>query len=96
MWRSYFKWHALAAAAPYLSKAFVDERFAFTGTVLRGIPENRPRWKRGVGLLDGSMGEALGKLYVEKYFPPQNKARMEALVRNLLEAYAAISIPWTG
>jgi putative endopeptidase len=88
VWRSYFKWHAIAAAAPYLSKAFVDERFAFTGTVLRGIPENRPRWKRGVALLDGSMGEALGKLYVEKYFPPQNKARMEALVHNLLEAYA--------
>ena len=87
VWRNYFKWHALAAAAPYLSKAFVDERFAFAGTVLRGIPQNRPRWKRGVGLLDGSMGEALGRLYVEKYFPPQNKARMQALVRNLLEAY---------
>ncbi len=87
VWRNYFKWHALAAAAPYLSKAFVDERFAFVGTVLRDIPQNRPRWKRGVALLDGSMGEALGRLYVEKYFPPQNKARMEALVRNLLEAY---------
>jgi putative endopeptidase len=86
-WKSYFKWHQLSAAAPYLSKAFVDERFAFTGTALRGIPENRPRWKRGMGVLDGSMGEALGRMYVEKYFPPQNKARMEALVHNLLEAY---------
>ena len=87
VWKSYFKWHQLSAAAPYLSKAFVDERFAFSGTVLRGIPQNRPRWKRGMDLLDGSMGEAIGRLYVGKYFPPQNKARMEALVGNLLEAY---------
>jgi putative endopeptidase len=87
VWKAYFKWHVLSAAAPYLSKPFVDERFAFNGTVLSGIPENRPRWKRGIALLDGAMGEALGKRYVEKYFPPQNKARMEALVRNLLDAY---------
>jgi putative endopeptidase len=87
VWRAYFKWHVLSAAAPYLSKPFVDERFAFRGTVLNGIPENRARWKRGIELLDDAMGEALGKLYVEKYFPPPNKARMEALVRNLLDAY---------
>jgi putative endopeptidase len=87
VWKAYFKWHVLSAAAPFLSKPFVDERFAFNGTVLSGIPENRPRWKRGIALLDGAMGEALGKRYVEKYFPPQNKARMEALVRNLLDAY---------
>jgi putative endopeptidase len=87
VWKAYFKWHVLSAAAPYLSKIFVDERFAFTGTVLSGIPENQARWKRGIALLDAAMGEALGKRYVEKYFPPQNKARMEALVRNLLDAY---------
>jgi predicted metalloendopeptidase len=87
VWKAYFKWHVLSAAAPYLSKAFVDERFAFTGTVLSGIPENRARWKRGIALLDAALGEALGKRYVEKYFPPQNKARMEALVRILLDAY---------
>jgi putative endopeptidase len=87
VWKAYFRWHVLSAAAPYLSKAFVDERFAFAGTVLSGIPENRARWKRGMTLLDGAMGEALGKLYVEKYFPPQNKARMEALVLNVLDAY---------
>jgi putative endopeptidase len=86
-WKAYFKWRVLSASAPYLSKAFVDERFAFTGGVLRGVPENQPRWKRGMGLLDGSLGEALGKLYVTKYFPPQHKARMQALVQNLLEAY---------
>jgi putative endopeptidase len=87
VWKVYFKWRVLSASAPYLSKAFVDERFAFSGGVLRGVPENQPRWKRGIVLLDGSIGEALGKLYVAKYFPPQNKARMQALVQNLLEAY---------
>jgi len=87
VWKAYFKWHVLYFDAPYLSKAFVDERFAFAGTALRGVPENLPRWKRGIGLIDGSIGESLGKLYVAKYFPPQNKARMEALVHNLIEAY---------
>jgi putative endopeptidase len=87
VWKAYFKWRVLSASAPYLSKAFVDERFAFTGGVLRGVPENQLRWKRGIALLDGSLGEALGKRYVAKYFPPQHKARMQALVQNLLEAY---------
>jgi putative endopeptidase len=86
-WKAYFKWRVLSASAPYLSKGFVDERFAFTGGVLRGVPENQARWKRGITLLDASLGEALGKLYVAKYFPPQNKARMQILVQNLLEAY---------
>jgi putative endopeptidase len=87
VWKAYFKWRVLSFSAPYLSKPFVDERFAFTGGVLRGVPENEARWKRGITLLDGSLGEALGKQYVEKYFPPEYKARMQALVRNLLEAY---------
>jgi predicted metalloendopeptidase len=87
VWKAYFKWRVLSAAAPYLSKQFVDERFAFNGTVLRDVPENQPRWKRGINLIDGSLGEALGKRYVEKYFPPENKARMQILVHNVLEAY---------
>jgi putative endopeptidase len=87
VWKAYFKWRVLSASAPYLSRGFVDERFAFTGGVLRGVPENEARWKRGINLLDGSIGEALGKLYVAKYFPPEHKARMQALVLNLLEAY---------
>ena len=80
MWKAYFKWHVLSAAAPYLSKYFVDERFAFTGTVLRGVPENQARWKRGINLIDDSIGEGLGRLYVAKYFPPEYKARMQQLV----------------
>jgi putative endopeptidase len=96
VWKSYFRWHQLSSAAPYLSKAFVDERFAFSGTALRGIPQNRPRWKRGMALLNGSMGEAIGRLYVAKYFPPQNKARMEGLVQNLIEAYRRdiVTLDW--
>jgi predicted metalloendopeptidase len=98
VWKAYFKWRVLSAAAPYLSKAFVDERFAFYGTALHGIPQNRPRWKRGVALVDASIGEGLGKLYVEKYFPPESKARMQALVQNLIAAYRASieTLDWMG
>jgi len=87
VWKAYFKWQLLNDAAPYLAKTYVDEQFAFQDTVLRGTPENRPRWKRGVEFVDTSIGEALGKLYVARHFPPENKARMEALVGNLLAAY---------
>ena len=86
-WKAYAKLRVLNAYAPYLSKDFVDTRFAFVGTVLRGTPENLPRWKRGVTLVEGSLGEGLGKLYVAQYFPPESKARMEELVANLLTAY---------
>ncbi|GAC1629203.1 MAG: M13 family metallopeptidase [Nevskia sp.] len=98
VWKAYFKWRLLNDYAPYLSKAYVDENFAFYGTAIRGIPENRPRWKRGVEVVEGSIGEGLGKLYVEKYFPPENKARMEALVKNLLEAYrqSIETLDWMG
>jgi len=86
-WRAYFRWQLLRAYAPYLSDKLVDERFAFFGTVLSGVPENRPRWKRGITLVDHGIGEGLGKLYVAQYFPPESKARMDALVQNLLAAY---------
>ncbi|HEX3631633.1 MAG TPA: M13-type metalloendopeptidase [Casimicrobiaceae bacterium] len=87
VWKAYFKWQLLNDAALYLPKAYVDEQFAFQDTVLRGTPENRPRWKRAVEFVDTSIGEALGKLYVARHFPPENKARMEVLVGNLLAAY---------
>lgn len=86
-WKLYFKWQVLNSAAPYLNKPFVDENFAFFGKTLNGIQEIRPRWKRGVEAAEGALGEALGKIYVAKYFPAENKARMEALVANLLKAY---------
>ena len=86
-WKAYFKVHFLTAYAPYLSRTFVDTRFAFVGTVLRGTPENMPRWKRGVRLVEQSVGEGLGRLYVAQFFPPSSKARMDELVKNLLAAY---------
>ncbi len=97
-WKQYFRWHLLKAFAPYLSKAFVDEGFAFSGTALRGIPENRLRWKRGIAVVEQSAGEALGKLYVAKHFPPERKARMDRLVANLLEAYrrSIDGLEWMG
>jgi putative endopeptidase len=89
VWKTYFRWRLLNDFAPYASKSFVDEHFSFYGTALRGIPENRPRWKRGIALVEESIGEGLGKLYVAQYFPPESKARMDQLVRNLLAAYKA-------
>jgi predicted metalloendopeptidase len=86
-WKTYLKWQLLSSYAPYLSKEFVDEDFAFTGKTLRDIPQDRPRWKRGLTVVESSVGEALGKLYVARHFPAENKQRMEALVNNLLAAY---------
>ncbi len=97
-WKAYARTHLLSACAPYLPKAFVDARFAFVGGVLYGVPENRPRWKRGVQLVDQSIGEGVGKLYVEAYFPPESKRRMDALVANLLAAYrdSIGTLTWMG
>jgi putative endopeptidase len=74
-------------AAPYLSKRFVDSRFDYTKT-LTGATELRPRWRRGIGEVDGRLGELLGKTYVDRYFPAQSKAMMEELVANLKKAAA--------
>ncbi len=86
-WKEYFHWRVLSSSARYLSKPFADENFAFFGTALNGIPQQEVRWKRAIGLEEGAIGDGLGKLYVAKYFPPENKARMEKLVANLLAAY---------
>jgi putative endopeptidase len=97
-WKAYFRWRVLDSFSPYLSREYVDENFAFDGGVVRGIPENRPRWQRGVTLVDEAIGEGLGKLYVAQYFPPEKKARMDALVKNLLAAYrqSIESLDWMG
>jgi len=81
------KFHIANSASPYLSKRFVDNRFAFTKT-LSGVSEIRPRWKRGLTLVDGSLGELVGKTYVEQYFPASSKAQMQELVANLKAAMA--------
>lgn len=76
-------------AAPYLSRRFYDNYFDFRGRALSGQPAQRPRWKRGVNLVNGQIGEAVGKLYVAAYFPPSSKAKMEALVEDLRRALSA-------
>jgi putative endopeptidase len=87
--KAWMKWNLLSTYAPFLSKPFVDENFAFYGTTLNGISELKPRWKRGVDTTEAALGEVLGRIYVAKYFPPQAKARMEELVANLVKAYEA-------
>jgi putative endopeptidase len=85
--RAWLAWNLIRSSAGLLSDDFVNERFAFYGTKLNGTPVNRVRWKRGVGLVEGALGEAIGKIYVEKYFPPAAKARMDELVEYLIKAY---------
>ena len=97
-WKAYFRWHLLSDFAPYLSQSYVDEAFAFYGTTLQGVPENQPRWKRALMLVDQSIGPGLGKIYVEKYFSEQSKSRAQLLVRNLLNAYRQDigTLDWMG
>ena len=84
LWQSF---HIANQASPYLNKAMVDSRFEFTKT-LSGVSENRPRWKRGIDLVGGSLGELVGQDYTAKYFPASSKAKMEVLVANLKVAMA--------
>ncbi len=82
-WKTYLRWQLLHTAAPYLSTPFVEENFAFYDKYLAGAKEQKPRWKRCVEFEDSDLGEALGQKYVEKYFPPAAKARMQEMVKNL-------------
>jgi putative endopeptidase len=84
VWKDYLTLHLLAEVAPFLSKKFVDTNFEFFGKTLSGIPQQRDRWKRGVDGVTGALGEAVGKLYVAKYLPPETKAQADKLVHNLL------------
>jgi putative endopeptidase len=85
-WKDYLTFRTIASTAGVLPKAFVEESFAFNGKTLQGVPQLRERWKRGVDLVGSGLGEAVGQLYVERYFPPQSKAKMDELVRNLIRA----------
>ena len=89
VWQDYLALRILKAHAWVLPKAFDAENFAFDGSVLNDQPEQKPRWKRGVYDVDGAMGEAVGKLYVAKYFTPEAKAQIDALVHNLLASMGA-------
>lgn len=85
-WQNYLQWNVLRSAAPYLSKPFVDANFAYA-QVLSGQKMQTPRWQRMSSLTDGTIGELLGQLYVEKHFKPAAKARMDEMIKNLIKAY---------
>ena len=86
-WKVWLKFNLVHRYAALLNKELVDANFAFYGTNLRGVPQNRPRWKRAVAVVEGCLGEAVGKLYVEKRFPPEAKQRMDQMVKNVLATY---------
>ena len=95
-WKDYLTFHAVEHVGNFLPKAFVDERFNFQGKVLTGTPALSERWKRAVEATDAALGEVVGKLYVARYFPPADKARVEELVRNEIAAFRVRidGLPW--
>ncbi|MGG6381082.1 M13 family metallopeptidase [Paenarthrobacter sp. NEAU-H11] len=97
-WQEWLAMRVVSAAAPYLSSSFVDANFAFYGTTLSGTPRNKDRWKRGVAVVEAALGEAVGQIYVARHFPETHKARMQALVANLIEAYrqSITAVGWMG
>jgi putative endopeptidase len=97
-WRDWLCWRVIHTAAGYLSEAFVQEDFDFYGRTLSGTPELRERWKRGVSLVERAMGEAAGRAYVARHFPPGARERMDVLVANLVEAYrqSIEKLEWMG
>jgi putative endopeptidase len=88
-WKSYLRFHLVDSASPYLSDAFTQQRFEFYNKTLNGQAEQRPRWKRVLGVLEDSAGEAMGQLYVQVAFPPESRQRMDQLVANLSAALKA-------
>jgi putative endopeptidase len=97
-WKAYLTYHHVHNHAPYLPKAVDDENFAFFGKVLSGREKQRERWERGVDLVNGGLGEAIGQVYVKQHFPPEAKAKIDALVENMKGAYKANieKLEWMG
>ncbi|QHC72322.1 M13-type metalloendopeptidase [Rathayibacter sp. VKM Ac-2805] len=95
-WRDWLSWQVIRGAAAYLSSGFVDANFDFYGRTLTGTPQKRERWKRAVSLVEGSLGEAVGRTYVARHFPETAKAAMDVLVANLIEAYrrSIVDLEW--
>jgi putative endopeptidase len=88
-WKDWLRFHLIEHNAPYLAQALDAEHFAFHQHILSGTPQQQPRWKRAVDETNDALGEAVGQLYVKRYFLPSEKARAEAMVKNLLAAFAA-------
>jgi len=97
-WKDWLRWQVIRSNAAYLSTAFVEANFDFYGKTLTGTPEMRARWKRGVSLVEGSLGEAVGRTYVERHFKPAAKVAMDELVAYLVEAYrdSITNLTWMG
>ncbi|MBC7592295.1 MAG: peptidase M13 [Salinibacterium sp.] len=97
-WKDWLSWQVIRSNAAYLSDDFVAANFDFYGRTLTGTPEMRARWKRGVSLVEGSLGEAVGHIYVERHFPESAKTAMDVLVANLVEAYrqSITALEWMG
>ena len=86
-WKDWLAFHLIEDYAAALPKAFSDERFAFFGTVITGTPQQRPRWQRGVMLTSALLGDAVGRIYVQHYFPPEAKAAAQAMVANIIATF---------
>ncbi|MDZ4714633.1 MAG: M13 family metallopeptidase [Cytophagales bacterium] len=97
-WKAYLKWNVINAGASLLNTAMDEQNFKFYGKTLTGRIEQRPAWRRGVDVVNGNLGEVVGKVYVEKHFPTEAKERMTALVGNLIEAYrmSINELDWMG
>jgi len=97
-WKTWASFHLVRKFSPYLHDALVQANFDFYSRTLTGTQELRERWKRGISLVEGALGEAVGRLYVERHFPPTHKARMDQLVANLVEAYrqSITTLEWMG
>ena len=86
-WRNWMRWHILSGSAAYLNEALVNQNFSFYGTKLSGTPQIRERYKRAISMVEGALGEEIGKEYVKRHFPESSKKQMQELVQNLLKAY---------
>jgi putative endopeptidase len=97
-WKTYLKWQVLNTNAGLLNAELDQQNFEFYSNTLRGIEEQRPPWRRGVDVVNASLGEVVGKVYVAKHFPPEAKAKMEELVGNLIRAYdmSIRRLDWMG
>nr|WP_175048281.1 M13 family metallopeptidase [Duganella vulcania] len=97
-WKSYFNWRIIESYASYLDSATVKERFAFEGTVLRGVPQSEPQWQLALRFTDGALGDAVGKLYVQRYLPPETKPRVMAMFNNFVASFkdGIDKLDWMG
>ena len=86
-WKDWIAFHLIEAYAPVLPKAFAEERFAFFGKTLSGTTEQRPRWQLGVAVVNAQLGDAIGQIYAQRYFPPEAKAQVDAMVANIIAAF---------